>query len=306
MFLTTCWGYPPFQSKCHHLLIVYTLFFLSLFPLRSLLSFGAQFCCLLLCWLLFPHTVCWSNVHLLHCTSFSFVCLVLCISLRLSSIHSLTHSSWHVCVDVASRTIRLNSSLFWALICSHFFMSSVHLLFGRPFVFCLQALPPICAFLGSRVFLGGRSMIVSLLWCCSTTSPGPLLALLGFLCFFSFCYPWYSEYPPIEFCFKGVDFLFICCCQGPSFAPIYGCWKYACSNDFQLCLFILSFPDFFPFSYAVLRPWLSSFWFHLNIFHFLQFCLQGIQSFLSTQLSLHQLLCLMFSCIYQYRQFLFH
>ena len=40
-----------------------------------------------------------------------------------------THSSWHVCVDVASRTIRLNTSLFWAslpasvgLICSHFFM----------------------------------------------------------------------------------------------------------------------------------------------------------------------------------------
>ena len=49
----------------------------------------------------------------------------------------------------------------------------------------------------------------------------------------------------MAFCFKSVDFLFICCCQGPSFAPIYGCWKYACSNDFQLCLLILSFPDFF-------------------------------------------------------------
>ena len=55
--------------------------------------------------------------------------------------HSLTHSSWHVCVDVASRTIRLNTSLFWAslpdsvgLICSHFLMSSVHLLVGRPFL----------------------------------------------------------------------------------------------------------------------------------------------------------------------------
>ena len=55
--------------------------------------------------------------------------------------HSLTHSSWHVCVDVASRTIRLNTSLFWAslpasvgLIGSHFFMSSVHLLVGRPFL----------------------------------------------------------------------------------------------------------------------------------------------------------------------------
>ena len=54
---------------------------------------------------------------------------------------SLTHSSWHVCVDVASRTIRLNTSLFWAslpasvgLICSHFFMSSVHLFIGRPFL----------------------------------------------------------------------------------------------------------------------------------------------------------------------------
>ena len=54
--------------------------------------------------------------------------------------------------------------------------------------------------------------------------------------FFSFCYPWYSEYPSMAFCFKSVDFLFICCCQGPSFATIYGCWKYACSNDFQLCL----------------------------------------------------------------------
>ena len=55
--------------------------------------------------------------------------------------HSLTHSSWHVCVDVASRTIRLNTSLFWAslpasvgLICSHSLMSSVHLLVGRPFL----------------------------------------------------------------------------------------------------------------------------------------------------------------------------
>ena len=55
--------------------------------------------------------------------------------------NSLTHSSWHVCVDVASRTIRLNTSLFWAslppsveLIGSHFFMSSVHLLVGRPFL----------------------------------------------------------------------------------------------------------------------------------------------------------------------------
>ena len=46
---------------------------------------------------------------------------------------------------------------------------------------CLQ-----CAFLGSRVFLGGRSMIVSLLWCCSITTPGPLLALLGFLTIFNF------------------------------------------------------------------------------------------------------------------------
>ena len=54
---------------------------------------------------------------------------------------SLTHSSWHVCVDVAFRTIRLNTSLFWAylpasvgLICSHSLMSSVHLLVGRPFL----------------------------------------------------------------------------------------------------------------------------------------------------------------------------
>ena len=52
----------------------------------------------------------------------------------LSRTHSLTHSSWHVCVDVDSRTIRLNTSFFWAslpasagLICSHFLMSSVHL-----------------------------------------------------------------------------------------------------------------------------------------------------------------------------------
>ena len=55
--------------------------------------------------------------------------------------YSLTHSSWHVCVDVTSRTIRLNTPLFWAslpasevLICSHFFMSSVHRLVGRPFL----------------------------------------------------------------------------------------------------------------------------------------------------------------------------
>ena len=54
---------------------------------------------------------------------------------------SLTHSSWHVCVDVASRTIRLNTSLFWVslpasvgLIYSHSLMSSVHLLVGRPFL----------------------------------------------------------------------------------------------------------------------------------------------------------------------------
>ena len=81
---------------------------------------------------------------------------------------SLTHSSWHVCVDVASRTIRLNTSLFWAylpasvgLIGSHFFMSSVHLLVGRPFLLLPSNLAsiPICAFLGSRVFLGGRYMI---------------------------------------------------------------------------------------------------------------------------------------------------
>ena len=44
-------------------------------------------------------------------------------------------------MDVASRTIRLNTSLFWAslpasvgLKGSHFFMSSVHLLVGRPFL----------------------------------------------------------------------------------------------------------------------------------------------------------------------------
>ena len=60
---------------------------------------------------------------------------------RVVHLYSLTHSSGHVCVDVASRTIRLNTSLFWAtlpasvgLICSHFFMSSVHLLVGRPFL----------------------------------------------------------------------------------------------------------------------------------------------------------------------------
>ena len=66
-----------------------------------------------------------------------------CASLRhlYLALLTLTHSSWHVCVDVASRTIRLNTSLFWAslltsvgLICSHFFMSSVHLLVGRPFL----------------------------------------------------------------------------------------------------------------------------------------------------------------------------
>ena len=54
---------------------------------------------------------------------------------------SLTHSSWHVCVDVASRTIHLNTSLFWAslpasvgLIGRTSLMSSVHLLVGRPFL----------------------------------------------------------------------------------------------------------------------------------------------------------------------------
>ena len=99
-------------------------------------------------------------------------------------------SSWHVCVDDASRTIRLNASLFWAslpasvgLICSHFLMSSVHLLVGRPFLLLPSSLASNMCF-SSRVFLGGRGMIVSLLWCCSITSPGPLLALLGFLCFF--------------------------------------------------------------------------------------------------------------------------
>ena len=52
-------------------------------------------------------------------------------------LHSLTHSSWHVCVDAASQTIRLNTSLFPAsvgLICSHSLRSPVHLLVGRPFL----------------------------------------------------------------------------------------------------------------------------------------------------------------------------
>ena len=53
------------------------------FPVWILVSFGAQFFCLLQCWLLFSHTVCLSNVHLLHCTLFSLVSLVLCISVRL-------------------------------------------------------------------------------------------------------------------------------------------------------------------------------------------------------------------------------
>ena len=58
---------------------------------------------------------------------------------------SLTHSSWHVCVDVASRTIRLNTSLFWVslpasagLICSHKCRQSIFLLVGLSF-FCLRA-----------------------------------------------------------------------------------------------------------------------------------------------------------------------
>ena len=74
----------------------------------------------------------------------------LCLSLTLEpsypslpfvAFKTLTHSSWHVYVDVASRTIRLNTSLFWAslpasvgLISSHSLMSSVHLLVGRPFL----------------------------------------------------------------------------------------------------------------------------------------------------------------------------
>ena len=76
--------------------------------------------------------------------------LSLCLSLTLEpsypslpfvAFKTLTHSSWHVYVDVASRTIRLNTSLFWAslpasvgLISSHSLMSSVHLLVGRPFL----------------------------------------------------------------------------------------------------------------------------------------------------------------------------
>ena len=63
------------------------------------------------------------------------------LNVRTKRCYSLTYSSWHVCVDVASRTIRLNTSLFWAslpasvgLICSHSLMSSVHLLVGRPFL----------------------------------------------------------------------------------------------------------------------------------------------------------------------------
>ena len=167
---------------------------------------------------------------------------------------SLTHSSWHVCVDIASRTIRLSTSLFWAslpasvgLIGSHFFMSSVHLLVGRPFLLlpsslasnmclskesCLLRWPKYNSFLALMLF---------------NNQSWPTFSSFRISVFFSFFYPWYSEYPPTAFCFKSVDFLFICCCQGPSFAPIYGCWKYACSNDFQLCLLILSFPDFFHF-----------------------------------------------------------
>ena len=167
---------------------------------------------------------------------------------------SLTHSSWHVCVHVASRTIRLNTSLFWAslpasdgLIGSHFFMSSVHLLVGRPFLLLPSSLTSnMCLSRESCLFRWPKydSFFALMLF---NNQSWPTFSSFRISVFFSFCYPWYSEYPPIAFCFKSVDFLFICCCQGPSFAPIYGCLKYACSNDFQLCLFILSFPDFFHF-----------------------------------------------------------
>ena len=60
------------------------LVFADGFSQWPLLSFSAQFCYLLQCWILFPPTVCWSNVHLLHCTSFSIVWLVLYIAVRLS------------------------------------------------------------------------------------------------------------------------------------------------------------------------------------------------------------------------------
>ena len=88
--------------------------------------------------------------------------------------YTLTHSSWHVCVDVASRTIRLNTSLFWAslsasvaLICSHSLMSSVHLLVGRPFLLLPSSLAFNMCFSRESCLFRWPKYDVSLLWCCS-------------------------------------------------------------------------------------------------------------------------------------------
>ena len=119
--------------------------------------------------------------------------------------HSLTHSSWHVCVDVASRTIRLNTSLFWAslpasvgLICSHSLMSSVHLLIVRPFLLLPSSLASNMCF--SR-WLKYDSFLALMLF---NNQSWPTFSSfrISVVFFFLFCYPWYSEYPPIVFRFN--------------------------------------------------------------------------------------------------------
>ena len=175
---------------------------------------------------------------------------VIGIELSIIIAYSLTHSSWHVCVDVASRTIRLNTSLFWAslsasvgLIGSHFFMSSVHLLVGRPFLLLPSSLASnMCLPRESCLFRWPKydSFLALMLFNNQSWSTFSSFRISVFFLF--------SIHGILSILLLSVDFLFTCCCQGPSFAPIYGGWKYECSNDFQLCLLILSFPDFFPFS----------------------------------------------------------
>ena len=108
----------------------------------------------------------------------------------------LTHSSWLACVDVASRTIRLNTSLFWAslpasvgLICSHSLMSSVHLLVGRPFLLLPSSLPSnMCLSRESCLFRWPKydSFLALMLF---NNQSWPTFSSFRISVFFSFCYP---------------------------------------------------------------------------------------------------------------------
>ena len=105
------------------------------------------------------------------------------------------------------------SASFWGAHLYHFFMSSVHLLVGRPFLLLPSSLASnMCLSKDSCLFRWRKydSFLTLMLF---NNQSWPTFSSFGISVFFSFCYPWYSEYPPIAFCFKSVDFLFICCCQ---------------------------------------------------------------------------------------------